>query len=120
MLIKLLGDVFPQIMEFPSSYYETKKMINNLGLGYVKIDACPNDCILYWGELLEKDSCYVCGVSRWKTVKGKEGMTCEGSSNAKVGEPARVMHYFPLIPRLRRIYMSSKSAKQRDGTTGIV
>jgi len=71
MLMKLLGDAFPQIMEFPSSYYEVKKMISSLDLGYQKIDACPNDCILYWGELLEKDSCHVCGVSRWKTVKGK-------------------------------------------------
>jgi len=54
MLLKLLGDAFPQIMEFPSSYYEAKKMINNLGLGYEKIDTCPNNCILYWSELLEK------------------------------------------------------------------
>jgi len=51
-------------MEFPSSYYEAKKMVNSLGLGYEKIDACPNDCILYWDELSEKDSCHVCGVSR--------------------------------------------------------
>jgi len=44
-----------------------------------KIDTCPNDCILYWGELLEKDNCHVCGVSRWKIAKGKEGKAYEGS-----------------------------------------
>jgi len=74
MLMKLLGDAFPQIMKFP---FEAKKMINNLSLGYKKIDACPNDSILHWGELLEKDGCHVCGVSRWKIVKGKEGKTYE-------------------------------------------
>ena len=111
MLIKLLGEAFPQIMEFPSSYYEAKKMVNSLGLGYEKIDACPNDCILYWGESSEKDRCHVCGVSRWKTVKGKERQTSEENANVKVGEPAKAMRYFPLIPRLRRIYMSPKSAE---------
>ena len=39
MLMELLGDALPQIMEFPSSYYEAKKMISALGLGYQKIDA---------------------------------------------------------------------------------
>ena len=46
MLIKLLRDAFPQIVEFPFSYCEAKKMIHALGLGCQKIDTCPNDCIL--------------------------------------------------------------------------
>jgi len=58
-----------------------------------------------------QDSCHVCGFSRWKTVKGKEGQISEGHANAKIGEPAKVMRYFLLIPRLRRIYMSPKSAE---------
>ncbi|KAL8143321.1 hypothetical protein V2J09_016353 [Rumex salicifolius] len=37
MLLKLLSDAFSQ-----------SRMIKDLGLGYEKIDACPNDCILYW------------------------------------------------------------------------
>ena len=83
-------------------------MVNSLGLGYQKIDAYPNDCILYWGKSSEKDSCHVYGVSRWKTIKGIDGQTSEGNANAKIGEPAKVMRYFPVIPRLRRIYMSPK------------
>ena len=31
----------------PTSYYEAKKLINDLGLDYSKIDACENNCILY-------------------------------------------------------------------------
>lgn len=51
MLLKLLVDAFPFITEFPVSYYEGKKIINDFGLGYETIHACPNNCILYWGEL---------------------------------------------------------------------
>ncbi|XP_056685802.1 uncharacterized protein [Spinacia oleracea] len=71
-LLELLIDAFPQIKEFPSSYYEGKKIVNDLGLGYEKIDAYPNNCILYWGVFADKDECHVCHTSRWKTVKEKE------------------------------------------------
>ncbi|XP_057518337.1 uncharacterized protein LOC130799249 [Amaranthus tricolor] len=71
----------------------------DLGLGYEKIHACPNDCTLYWSEMAGKDSCPKSSCSRWKseTDKGKV--------------PAKVMRYFPLIPKLRRMYMSSKISK---------
>ena len=99
MLIDLLLDAFPQIKNFPSSYYQAKKLIMDLGLGYEKIHACPNNCTLYWSEKTEKDSCPKCSCSRWKseTYKGKV--------------PAKVMRYFPLIPRLQRMYMLSKISK---------
>lgn len=35
----------------PNSFYDTKKAILGLGLGYEKIHACPNDCILNWRDL---------------------------------------------------------------------
>ncbi|XP_010677833.3 uncharacterized protein LOC104893423 [Beta vulgaris subsp. vulgaris] len=111
-LLELLIDAFPQIMEFPSSYYEGKKVIKDLGLGYEKIDACPNNCMLYWGDSAEKDECQICHTSRWKAAKGKEGdISDKGKEACKKGEPAKVTRYFPLIPRLKRIYMSSKKAK---------
>ncbi|XP_021750776.1 uncharacterized protein LOC110716190 [Chenopodium quinoa] len=76
-LHELLLDAFPIIKEFPSSYYEGMKVINDLGLGYEKIHACPNDCMLYWGEFSEKSECHICHASRWKIVKGKEGDVSE-------------------------------------------
>ncbi|XP_056688351.1 uncharacterized protein [Spinacia oleracea] len=105
------GYAFPQILDFPLSYYYSKKMIKDLGLGYEKIDACPNDCMMYWGAFLEKDKCHVCGKSRWKTTKGKKGddVSDQGTNTCKKGVPAKVMRYFPLIPRLKRIYMSSET-----------
>ena len=46
MIIKLLKDVFVDA-KIPVSFYEAKKIINKLRLDYTKIDACPNDCMLY-------------------------------------------------------------------------
>ena len=37
-----------------------------LGLEYVKIHACPNDCILYRNEYEGLFECPSCGLSRWK------------------------------------------------------
>ena len=96
MLIDLLHYALPQIQNFPSSHYQAKKLIMDLGIGYEKIHACPNDCILYWGEMKEKDSCSKYATSRWKSETYKDKV------------PAKVMRFFLLIPRLRRTYMSSK------------
>nr|XP_027120117.1 uncharacterized protein LOC113737066 [Coffea arabica] len=49
MIVELLREAFPEAMtNLPSSYYEAEKLTNTLGLGYEKIDACPNDCSVYW------------------------------------------------------------------------
>ena len=61
-LLELLIDAFFQIKEFPSSYYEAMKLINDLGLGYEKIHACPNDCMLYWGEFAQNNECHACHI----------------------------------------------------------
>ncbi|XP_056695364.1 uncharacterized protein [Spinacia oleracea] len=112
MLLKLILDAFPQILDFPFSYYYSKKMIKDSGLGYEKIDACPNNCMLYWGEFLEKDKCHVCGTSRWTKTKDRGGVVSDqGTDTCKKGVPAKVMRYFPLIPRPKRIYMSSETAE---------
>ncbi|KAK6788231.1 hypothetical protein RDI58_016756 [Solanum bulbocastanum] len=42
-LLGLLKDALPEGYELPSSFYETKKIIEDLGLKYEKIHACPND-----------------------------------------------------------------------------
>ena len=48
-LLELLKEAMPQL-NIPSSFNKTKALIRDLGLSYKKIDACPNDCMLYWKE----------------------------------------------------------------------
>ena len=39
------------------SFNTVKNIIRDLGLDYQKIHACPNHCMLYWGENETKNSC---------------------------------------------------------------
>ncbi|XP_070019584.1 uncharacterized protein [Nicotiana sylvestris] len=98
-LLGLLKDVPPEGEKLPSSFYETKKIVEGLGLKYEKIHACPNDCILFRKEFANKNvnECKVCGASRWKNDARKI--------------PAKVLRYFPLKPRLQRLFMSSETCK---------
>ncbi|RVW68458.1 hypothetical protein CK203_060202 [Vitis vinifera] len=102
-LLQILGDMLPVNNEMPLSMYEAKKTLNALGMEYKKIHACPNDCILYRNELNEASSCPTCGMSRWKVNKA-------GARNTK-RIPAKVLWYFPPIPRFKRMFQSPKIAK---------
>ncbi|WCJ24620.1 hypothetical protein M5689_006565 [Euphorbia peplus] len=98
---------FTQLLKFqnanlgcnlPDSYDACRKIISDLGLDYVKIDACPNDCVIYWREHVDAQECPKCHHPRWKT-KGKN-------------VPHKILRYFPIKPRLQRLFMSSKTAKE--------
>jgi hypothetical protein len=68
MLLQLFNEVLPKCdVELPNLFYEAKKTIWDLGLDYKKIDACVNDCMLYWKENYKMKKFLVCGVSRWTT-----------------------------------------------------
>ncbi|XP_057779474.1 uncharacterized protein LOC130998054 [Salvia miltiorrhiza] len=117
MLLEFLKDVFPFLTSLPTSVYEAKKLCNDLGLGYEKIHSCPNDCMLYWKERVDQETCHVCGSSRWKTEekdrdKDKKTHELDEQPNTHITKKAaKVLRYFPLIPRLKRIYASTKTAK---------
>ncbi|XP_060213001.1 uncharacterized protein LOC132640428 [Lycium barbarum] len=107
MLLKMLKEeLLPDGANLPNSYYEAKKVIRDLGLSYHKIDACVNDCMLYWKEDNLLDSCKVCGASRWKIEKHSgEAKNRKGKKIA-----SKTLRYFPLKPRLQRLFMSTKTS----------
>ncbi|XP_052295799.1 uncharacterized protein LOC127901832 [Citrus sinensis] len=102
-LLKLLGEMLPDQNEIPTSMYEAKKTLNALGMEYEKIHACPNDCILYWKDYKVLTSCPTCGLSRWKVIKNSEKL--------KSGVPAKVLWYFPPIPRFTRMFSIKETSK---------
>ncbi|XP_020209291.1 uncharacterized protein LOC109794234 [Cajanus cajan] len=112
MILELLQDAFEHA-KIPSSFYEAKKTINKLGLNYEKIHVCPNNCMLYWGnsEDEERETCKVCNASRWKSraKTSKSGLSDDNNNMKKV--PAKVLRYFPLKPRLQRLFLSSKTTE---------
>jgi len=68
MTVHLLKNAFPGI-NISDSFYKTKKLIRALGYDNRKIDACQNDCILFWKQDENLDACKVCNEPRWKPSK---------------------------------------------------
>ncbi|XP_074337456.1 uncharacterized protein LOC141674645 [Apium graveolens] len=60
------------------------------GMGYEKIHACPNDCLLYRGQRNEDETtCHICKASRWKlNRKGEELLDTERPEDGKLWHPA--------------------------------
>jgi len=53
------------------NFYATKSMTKPLGLGYQKIDICPNFYMLYYLENAELTECMTYGHSRYKPRTGR-------------------------------------------------
>ncbi|KAL0448314.1 UNVERIFIED_CONTAM: hypothetical protein Slati_1387800, partial [Sesamum latifolium] len=51
------GDHIPCDHTFPLNYYNTKKLIKDLGLPMEKIDACRYDCMFYWNDDIDLVLC---------------------------------------------------------------
>jgi hypothetical protein len=64
--------------------------VKTIVIGYISIHSCENDCILYWKENLDLNSCPKCKVSRWKSIK----KSLDGKHMYKV--PKKVLRYFLL------------------------
>lgn len=76
LTLDLFNDVLPDGSTLPRNYYEIKKLIKSIGLGYISIHACENNCILYRGEHEKSESCPKCKASRWKSARKSRWETC--------------------------------------------
>ena len=75
-----------------------------------KIQAYPNDCILYRGEEYEQlDACPVCDA-KWYKIRQNDPGDVDGET-VKKKVPAKVMWYFPIIPCLKRLFRNIDHAK---------
>lgn len=72
-------------------------------MGYEKIHACENDCCLFRKEYKDLDSYPKCGYSRWKINKQ--------TKEIKKGVPVKVLRYFPIIARFKKMFRFEKMAK---------
>ena len=110
--LSLWRDTLPLGHCIPDTIKKAQKIIRDLGLTYIKIDACVNDCVLFHGPLADMDTCPTCGESRWKKddTNSDEIGESSGSGGAKKRTPCKVLRYFPLTPRLQRLYMSKETS----------
>ncbi|KAK2383561.1 hypothetical protein QL285_070997 [Trifolium repens] len=101
---QMLVDVCPTKQCLLQNHYQATKLVSTLGLEVEKIDCCTNGCLLYYKEDIHLTECRVCQAPRY--VPRRKGM-----GNHK-DVPQKRMFYFPIIPRLQRLYASKESASQ--------
>jgi hypothetical protein len=76
-----------------------------------KIHACRNNYMLFHSEDAILEECHVCKTSRYKQ-NDKNIDEDDMKNNKKVKRvPAKVAWYFPIIPRLRRLFMNKANVE---------
>ena len=101
MMLELIKCAFSMCdTNISSLFYEVKRKLRDLGLGYETIHACKYDCVLFWKEFEDLQQCLTCGESRYKINSNKSGKKT----------PQKVLHYFSLVPRLQQLFVSQESS----------
>jgi len=95
-IIEWARSILPEGNRLKENFYAAKSMIKPLGLGYQKIDMCPNFCMLYYLENIEMTECMTCGHSHYKPRTGRE----------KTLVAYKKLRYFSITSRLQRLFMS--------------
>ena len=104
-LLNLISDVLPENHKMPKDMYQSKKLLSGLGMDYEKIDVCENNCMLFWKETAGEKKCTVCGERRFVEVENDDGLTV----TTKIAR--KQLRYMPLIPRLKRLFISKNTAR---------
>jgi hypothetical protein len=76
--------------------------MKDIGMDYQAIHACLDDHILYHGELVSKEECSKCQISRYRTDQVTKKVSC------------KVLRYIPIIPRLTRLFRCKTIAQFMD------
>ncbi|XP_066357918.1 uncharacterized protein [Miscanthus floridulus] len=95
--VGLVHELLPPNSKIPQDFYRSKKLLEGLGMQYHKIDVCEKNCMLYYKDNKNKDTCDICGTSRYK----------DGSNKV----PRKVLRYLPITDRLQRLYAHEGTAK---------
>ncbi|KAL0411213.1 UNVERIFIED_CONTAM: hypothetical protein Slati_3711000 [Sesamum latifolium] len=64
------SNILPHNHTLPFDYYSMKKLIRDLGLPVEKINACKDDCMLYWKDDIDMDYYKFCGKVRYNPTRG--------------------------------------------------
>nr|XP_027087916.1 uncharacterized protein LOC113709365 isoform X2 [Coffea arabica] len=97
-LLEIFSHALPPEATVPKSFADAKKLIRDLGFKSEKIHACVNDCVLFRKENENFDTCpnLNCKEPRYKMAGSRV--------------PRKVLRYFPLKPRLQRLYTHKEIA----------
>ena len=116
-ILSWYNDSLPTDNNMVDSFYEMKKLLRSLGLGVEKIDCCRLGCMIFWGDDVELMSCKFCNQSRFKSAN---------SNRKQKLVPWKRMYYFPITPRLQRLYSSDATTShmrwhnEHEQTDGVM
>jgi hypothetical protein len=109
-ILHLFSIVLPEGHCIPNTLDKVQKVVRDLGLDYQKIHACVNDCVLFRKDYASLDNCPTCGESRWKMQSSAENYDASGTGVGNKRFPRKILRYFPLTPRLQRLYMTETTS----------
>ena len=96
-VLGIIHEFLPPESKLAKDFYRSKKLLEGLGMPYVKIDVCYNNCMLYYKEDEHKEKCDFCGTSRYENGQNKT--------------PRKVLRYLPIKDRLQRLYAHEEIAR---------
>jgi len=99
-IVSFIKDICQNNNDMVGNYYEMKKLLAGLQLPHHKIDVCPNGCMLFWKGAEGLDRCSFCDEGRYLRTS-KQGRQI----------PRKQLIYFPIGPRLQRLYATKKTTE---------
>ena len=86
-----------------TSLYDVKNFFKSFDMSYEKIHACVSVCCLFRKRFKKLEKCPKFKASRWNTNMH--------TGEKKKGFSQKVLRYFPIIPRLKRMFRYEEMAK---------
>jgi hypothetical protein len=80
-------------------------MLSALGMEYEKIDTCKDNCVLFYKEHKNETECIKCGKLRFIEVVNEDG------EKVMMKVAHKKLCYMPLTPRMKRLFLSKKTAR---------
>jgi hypothetical protein len=80
-------------------------MLSALGMEYEKIDACKDNCMLFYKKHQNDTKLLKYGKLRFVEVVNKDGET------VMMKVPHKQLHYVPLRPRMKWLFLLEKTAR---------
>jgi hypothetical protein len=98
-LLSLINDVLPSNHKMSKDMYQSKKLLSTLDMEYEKIDACENNCMLFYKEHKDETKCLKCDKSRFVEVVNEDGEKV----TLKVAH--KQLCYMPLMARMKWLFL---------------
>jgi hypothetical protein len=105
-IVKLIIDLIPSNHNMPKDLYHCKKIVAGLGMNYQKINACEENCMLFWKEHEKTIHCIHCGKSRYAVVLDEDG------NEVTTNVPIKQLRYMSITPRLKLLFLNQETTKQ--------